>query len=41
LNRKIDDIIKAAGFQITQQKNFYTPGPRAMTYTYQGTATIA
>jgi ubiquinone/menaquinone biosynthesis C-methylase UbiE len=41
LNRKIDDIIKAAGFQITQQKNFYLPGPRPMTYTYQGTATIA
>jgi len=40
LNRKIDDLIKAAGFQITEQKNFYLPGPRPMTYTYQGVASI-
>jgi ubiquinone/menaquinone biosynthesis C-methylase UbiE len=40
LNRKIDDLIKAAGFQITQQKNFYLPGPRPMTYTYQGVASV-
>jgi len=38
LNRKIDDLIRAAGFQITEQKNFYLPGPRPMTYTYQGVA---
>jgi len=38
LNRKIDDLIRAAGFQITEQKNFYLPGPRLMTYTYQGVA---
>lgn len=38
LNRKIDDIIRAAGFQITEQKNFYLPGPHIMTYTYQGVA---
>jgi len=40
LNRKIDDLIKAAGFQITEQKNFYLPGPRPMTYMYQGVARI-
>jgi ubiquinone/menaquinone biosynthesis C-methylase UbiE len=38
LNRKSDDLIRAAGFQIIEQKNFYLPGPRPMTYTYQGVA---
>jgi ubiquinone/menaquinone biosynthesis C-methylase UbiE len=41
LNRKVDDLIKAAGFHIIEQKNFYLPGPRPMTYTYQGVAAIA
>lgn len=41
LNRKIDDLIKEAGFQIIEQKNFYLPGPRPMTYTYQGIARIS
>jgi ubiquinone/menaquinone biosynthesis C-methylase UbiE len=41
LNRRIDDLIRAAGFQITDQKNFYLPGPRPLTYTYQGIAAIA
>ena len=40
LDRKIDDLVRAAGFQITEQKNFYLPGPRPMTYTYQGIACI-
>jgi ubiquinone/menaquinone biosynthesis C-methylase UbiE len=40
LNRKIDDLITAAGFRIIEQKNFYLPGPRPMTYTYQGVACI-
>ena len=38
LNRKIDELIEAAGFQITELKTFYMPGPRPMTYTYQGSA---
>ena len=38
LNRKIDDLIEGAGFHIINQKNFYLPGPRPMTYTYQGVA---
>ncbi len=38
LNRKIDDLIEAAGFQITQLTTCYLPGPRPMTYTYQGLA---
>jgi ubiquinone/menaquinone biosynthesis C-methylase UbiE len=38
LNRKIDDLIEAAGFQIVDLKTFYLPGPRPMTFTYQGIA---
>ena len=40
LNRQIDDFIRAAGFHVTEQKNFYLPGPRPMTYTYQGIARL-
>ena len=40
LNRKIDDLIRAAGFRTTEQRNFYLPGPRPMTYIYQGIATL-
>lgn len=38
LNRKMDDLIAAAGFQITELINCYLPGPRPMTYMYQGFA---
>jgi ubiquinone/menaquinone biosynthesis C-methylase UbiE len=38
LNRKIDELIASAGFQIAELKTYYLPGPRAMTYTYQGFA---
>lgn len=38
LNRKIDELIKGAGFELLELKTFYQPGPRAMTYTYQGIA---
>ena len=38
LNRKVDDLIAEAGFQITQLQTCYLPGPRPMTYTYQGVA---
>jgi ubiquinone/menaquinone biosynthesis C-methylase UbiE len=38
LNRKIDDLIMAAGFRITELKTCYLPGPPPMTYTYQGAA---
>jgi ubiquinone/menaquinone biosynthesis C-methylase UbiE len=41
LNRKIDDLIKQAGFQISALKTCYLPGPRPMTYTYQGLAQLA
>jgi ubiquinone/menaquinone biosynthesis C-methylase UbiE len=38
LNRKVDDLIAAAGFEITDLKTSYLPGPRPMTYMYQGFA---
>ena len=38
LNRKIDDLIKQAGFRIAELTTSYLPGPRPMTYTYQGAA---
>ena len=38
LNRKIDQLIEAAGFQISDMKTGYLPGPRPLTYTYQGFA---
>jgi len=41
LNRKVDELITQAGFQITELRRFYLPGPRPMTYTYQGLARVA
>jgi ubiquinone/menaquinone biosynthesis C-methylase UbiE len=38
LNRKVDAMIEAAGFQIVDLKTCYLPGLRPMTYTYQGIA---
>ena len=38
LNRKVDELIAAAGFQIVELTNSYLQGPRPMTYTYQGVA---
>lgn len=38
LNRKVDDLITAAGFRIVELKTCYLPGPHPMTYTYQGVA---
>ncbi len=38
LNRKMDELITAAGFHITELETCYLLGPRPMTYTYQGCA---
>jgi ubiquinone/menaquinone biosynthesis C-methylase UbiE len=40
LNRNIDRLIRTAGFRIIEEKKFYLAGPRAMTYTYQGIASV-
>jgi ubiquinone/menaquinone biosynthesis C-methylase UbiE len=39
LNRKIDDLVRGAGFTITALQTQYLPGPRAFTFMYQGRAT--
>jgi len=38
LNRKIDDLVRPAGFHIVELKTTYVSGPKAMTFTYQGIA---
>ena len=38
LNRKIDDLVRPAGFRIVELKTSYLSGPKAMTFTYQGIA---
>ena len=38
LNRKIDELIRSAGFNIVQLQTTYLPGPRPMSYTYEGSA---
>jgi hypothetical protein len=40
LNRKMDQLIASAGFQIGELKTHYLPGPRPMTYTYQGVRSV-
>ncbi len=38
VNRKIDELIRSAGFDIAQLQTTYLPGPRPLTYTYEGSA---
>lgn len=38
LNRKMDDLIRAAGFRIAELETEYTKGPRPMSYIYSGWA---
>jgi ubiquinone/menaquinone biosynthesis C-methylase UbiE len=38
LNRRPADTIASSGFQIMKLKTDYLPGPRLLTYTYQGVA---
>jgi ubiquinone/menaquinone biosynthesis C-methylase UbiE len=40
LNRKIDDLLVGADFTIDELRTTYLPGPRPMTYTYQGFAHV-
>jgi ubiquinone/menaquinone biosynthesis C-methylase UbiE len=40
LNRKIDELLMDAGFTIDELRTTYLPGPRPMTYTYQGLAHV-
>ena len=38
LNRKIDDLLSDAGFQIDRLATDYIPGPKIMTFFYEGSA---
>jgi ubiquinone/menaquinone biosynthesis C-methylase UbiE len=38
LNRKMDDLVRDAGFSIADLRTEYVPGPRALTFMYQGRA---
>ncbi len=38
LDRKIDDLVRAAGFELPELTNEYAQGPRLMTYMYEGRA---
>lgn len=38
LNKKIDDLVRDAGFTIADLRTEYVPGPRALSFTYQGVA---
>ena len=40
LNRTVDDLIRAAGFDLAELSTDYALGPRAMTYMYEGVATV-
>ena len=36
LNRKMDDLVRDAGFTIVDMRKEYAAGPRALTFMYQG-----
>ena len=38
LNRKIDDLLSDAGFRVDRLETGYIPGPRIMTFMYEGAA---
>jgi ubiquinone/menaquinone biosynthesis C-methylase UbiE len=41
LDRKMDDLIRSAGFDLTEIRTEYAQGPRTMTYMYEGCARSA
>jgi SAM-dependent methyltransferase len=40
LNRKMDDLVRGAGFTIADLRTEYVPGPRPLTYMYEGQARL-
>lgn len=38
LDRKVDDLIRAGGFEVAELKTEYAHGPRPLTYMYEGRA---
>ena len=41
LNRPIAHLIRSAGFSIDELQTRYLPGPKPMTYTYEGRASLS
>jgi ubiquinone/menaquinone biosynthesis C-methylase UbiE len=41
LDRKMDDLIRSAGFDLSELRSEYAQGPRTMAYMYEGCATPA
>jgi len=41
LDRRIDDLVAAAGFKVIRLETYYLSGPRALGYIYEGVATRA
>jgi ubiquinone/menaquinone biosynthesis C-methylase UbiE len=41
LDRQMDDLIRSAGFELTDLRTEYAKGPRMMTYLYLGQARVA
>jgi ubiquinone/menaquinone biosynthesis C-methylase UbiE len=41
LDRRIEELVVAAGFELTRLDTYYLPGPRLFGYTYEGVATKA
>ena len=39
LNRRIDQLVAAAGLELTRMDTYYMKGPRALGYTFEGIAT--
>ena len=39
LNRRIDQLVAAAGLELTRMDTYYVKGPRALGYTFEGIAT--
>jgi ubiquinone/menaquinone biosynthesis C-methylase UbiE len=38
VDRRIDELIRSAGFRVAELRTTYLPGPRSLTYTYEGSA---
>jgi len=38
LDRKMDDLVRSAGFELTELRTEYAKGPRPFTYMYEGCA---
>lgn len=40
LQRQIAELVESSGFELERLENYYLPGPRVLTYTYEGVARL-